>query len=228
MNAKIKTFFSGIIAVSLAMILSFGCSSPSTAGGSVSVPTLPEGSTINLSSSSVTADAIVNSMKFGWNLGNTLDAHENTEGWSNNKGSEESNWGMKGTASQALFDKLYDSGIRTVRIPISWHNHVDLSMNIDSGWMNHVKEIVNMAYSKGMYVIINIHHDNYVGDSLGSLAGFTLNEGDKSKSLTYVEKIWSQISAEFKDYDGHLVFETLNEPRIIGGDHEWGCNGYPE
>nr|ABX76046.1 endoglucanase [unidentified microorganism] len=226
MNKHFKTLFSGFIALCCAMILTLGCSSPSV--GSVPVPTLPEGSTIDLSSSSVTADAIVNSMKFGWNLGNTLDAHEGNEGWSSNKGSVESDWGMKGTASQALFNKLYDSGIRTVRIPISWHNHVDSSMNIDSGWMNHVKEIVNMAYSKGMFVIINIHHDNYEGSSLGTNAGFTLNAEDETKSLAYVEKIWTQISAEFKDYDGHVVFETLNEPRVIGGTHEWGCDGTPE
>ena len=87
MNAKLKTLFSGIVAVSFASIISFGCSNPSV--GSLPVPTLPEGQTIDLSDPSITAAVIVNSMKFGWNLGNTLDANENDEkgntGWDNQK-----------------------------------------------------------------------------------------------------------------------------------------------
>lgn len=228
MNAKLKTLFSGIVAVSFAAIISFGCSNPSV--GPLPVPTLPEGQTIDLSDPSITAAVIVNSMKFGWNLGNTLDANENDEngntGWDNQKQGDEIDWGQKGTATSALFKKLKESGIKTVRIPISWHNHVDAEMNIHSDWMNHVQEVVNMAYNEGLYIIINIHHDNYNG-SLGSKAGFTLYDSDKTQSLKFVEKIWTQIANTFKDYDGHLIFETLNEPRVIGDSHEWSCpNSY--
>ena len=168
-------------------------------------------------------------MKFGWNLGNTLDAHEGEEGekWTSQKNGTESDWGMKDTATTALFKKLKASGIKTVRIPISWHNHVDAEMNINSAWMNHVQEVVNMAYNEGLFVIINIHHDNYKGTDLGTKAGFTLYETDKTQSLKFVEKIWTQIANTFKDYDGHLIFETLNEPRVIGDSHEWSCpNSY--
>lgn len=87
--------------------------------------------------------------------------------------------------------------------------------------MKHVKNVVDMAYSKGLYVIINIHHDNYDGDSLGTNAGFTLKDSDKTQSLKFVESIWKQVAAEFKYYDDRLVFETLNEPRLIGDPHEW-------
>ena len=230
MNKTIRLnrhFFNRIIAFTFTMIIFAGCSDGSSGGSNnISVPTLPEGAEIDLSDNSITVATIVNSMKFGWNLGNTLDAHESP--WNTNKGSVECDWGMKDTATQALFNKLYDSGIRTVRIPVSWHNHVDSSMNINSGWMNHVKEIVDMAYSKGLFVIINIHHDNYEGESLGSNPGFTLFNADKTQSLNYIGKIWQQISDTFKNYDGHLVFETINEPRVIGDDHEWGCNGSPE
>ena len=226
MNAKFKSILSGIIAVSAAVILSIGCSSPSV--GPLPVPTLPEGETINLSSSDVDAAKIVNSMKFGWNLGNTLDANDAGENWSNQKAGTEIDWSLKDTATPALFKKLKASGIKTVRIPISWHNHVDAEMNINSAWMNHVQEVVNMAYNEGLFVIINIHHDNYEGTDLGTKAGFTLLDQDKAQSLKFVEKIWTQIANTFKDYDGHLVFETLNEPRVVGGNHEWGCDGTPQ
>lgn len=226
MNKKIKSLFSGIIASTLAMALFFGCANGND-GGSSPIPTptpvLPADQAIDLSNPAITARVIVNSMGFGWNLGNTLDANDDGENWGNNKGGEESDWGLKNTASDALFQKIKDSGMKSVRIPISWHNHVNNSMEIDSEWMNHVKEVVNMAYSKGLFVIINIHHDNYNG-TLGTKAGFTLYDSDKTQSLKFVEKIWTQVAATFKNYDGHLIFETLNEPRVIGDSHEWSCS----
>ena len=206
-----KKIFNSIVSLLavLTVITFFSCTSPSS------------------NDSTVSATAVVNSMKFGWNLGNTLDACDSGSNWSS-KTSEEIDWGLKGTATSELFQKLKDSGIKSVRIPVSWHNNVDSSFNIYSEWMNHVKEVVDMAYSKGLYVIINIHHDNYDGDSLGTNAGFTLKDSDKTQSLKFVESIWKQVAAEFKYYDDRLVFETLNEPRVIGEGHEWGCNGSPE
>lgn len=199
---KIFNSLVSLLAV-LTVITFFSCTSPSS------------------NDSTVSATAVVNSMKFGWNLGNTLDACDSGSNWSS-KTSEEIDWGLKNTATDQLFQKLKDSGIKSVRIPVSWHNHVDSSFNIYSEWMNHVKEVVDMAYSKGLYVIINIHHDNYDGDSLGTNAGFTLKDSDKTQSLKFVESIWKQVAAEFKYYDDRLVFETLNEPRLIGDPHEWG------
>lgn len=168
-----KKIFNSIVSLLavLTVITFFSCTSPSSS-----------------TDSEVSATSIVNSMKFGWNLGNTLDACNSGSSW-NSTTSEEIDWGLKGTATSELFQKLKDSGIKSVRIPVSWHNHVDSSFNIYSEWMNHVKEVVDMAYSKGLYVIINIHHDNYDGDSLGTNAGFTLKETDKTQSLKFVESI---------------------------------------
>ncbi|MGN0739103.1 MAG: glycoside hydrolase family 5 protein [Treponema sp.] len=202
-----KKIFNSIVSLLavLTVITFFSCTSPSS------------------NDSTVSATAVVNSMKFGWNLGNTLDACNSGDYWIS-KTSEEIDWGLKGTATSELFQKLKDSGIKSVRIPVSWHNHVDSSFNIYSEWMNHVKEVVDMAYSKGLYVIINIHHDNYDGSSLETSAGFTLKDSDKTQSLKFVESNWKQVAAEFKYYDERLIFETLNEPRLIGDSHEWGWN----
>ena len=167
---KIFNSLVSLLAV-LTVITFFSCTSPSS------------------NDSTVSATAVVNSMKFGWNLGNTLDACDSGSNWSS-KTSEEIDWRLKGTATSELFQKLKDSGIKSVRIPVSWHNHVDSNLNINSEWMKHVKNVVDMAYSKGLYVIINIHHDNYDGDSLGTNAGFTLKDSDKTQSLKFVESIW--------------------------------------
>lgn len=227
MNRHFKLFWTTLAAL-IASVMILGCADDSPANNSTPdpvIPVIPENQTvIDLSSSEVDAAKIVNSMRFGWNLGNTLDANDDKTNWNAQKKGEEIDWGLKNTASDKLFQKLCDSGIKTVRIPISWHNHVDSNMTINSAWMKHVKEVVDMAYTKGLFVIINIHHDNYNGTgSLGSKAGFSLMDEDKSQSEAFVTKIWTQVAKTFKDYDGHLVFETLNEPRVVGGSHEWNC-----
>lgn len=228
MNRHFKLFWTTLAAFA-ASVMILGCAAESSdnKSTSTSIPTIPEDQKIDLASEEIDAAKIVNAMKFGWNLGNTLDANNDKDNWSNQLGGNEIDWGLKNTASDKLFQKLCDSGIKTVRIPISWHNHVDSNMTINSAWMTHVKEVVDMAYNKGLYVIINIHHDNYNGSgSLGRKAGFSLLDEDKEQSENFVTKIWTQVANTFKDYDGHLVFETLNEPRVVGGSHEWNCNSW--
>lgn len=47
----------------------------------------------------------------------------------------------------------------SVRVPITWVGHLDENNNIDSEWMNRVKEIVDYILEEDLYCIINIHHD---------------------------------------------------------------------
>lgn len=123
--------------------------------------------------------------------------------------------------------------VLTVRIPVSWHNHLDSDFNINEEWLGKVSEIVNYALSQDMYVILNIHHD------CEKSSGFTSPDYDPEwaagnkdcyiypdnehleSSIKYVTKIWEQLGEEFKDCDNHLVFETMNEPRQVGNIHEW-------
>ena len=80
--------------------------------------------------------------------------------------------------------------------------------------MDRVYEVVNWALEEDMYVILNIHHDNlkkYMYPSYDCL--------DNSKK--YVTKVWEQIATKFGDCGDHLVFESLNEPRLVGTDIEW-------
>ena len=65
---------------------------------------------------------IVYDMQFGWNLGNTLDAHYGEKN-NNIDLSTETCWGQPET-TQAMIKGLAKSGIKTIRIPVSWHNHV--------------------------------------------------------------------------------------------------------
>lgn len=154
----------------------------------------------------------VQDMQVGWNLGNTLDANSDTN--SSNELSYETSWcGVKTT--QEMITAIKDAGFKTIRIPVSWHNHVSGDDFIISDiWMDRVQEIVDYAYNIGMYVILNIHHDTMVGY-------YYPNTENYDTSARFIESIWNQISDRFADYDEHLIFEAINEPRLKGTNYEW-------
>ena len=154
-------------------------------------------------------------MKIGWNLGNTLDASDCT--WVDDELKYESAWCGVITMPK-LIQSVKEKGFNTIRIPVSWHNHVSgEDFAISEVWMARVKEVVDMAIDEGMYVILNIHHD--VNESYYYPTSEYLDS-----SLHYVSSVWKQIAEEFAEYDEHLIYETLNEPRMVGSNFEWWIN----
>ena len=164
----------------------------------------------------MTAFEITENMQIGWNLGNTFDAYA-----SDAKGNvletagleTETCWGQP-QASQEMFDAIQEKGFNTIRIPTTWFQHLDEEDNIDPEWMARVHEVVDYAYKKGMYVILNVHHE----ETWVNRPDLGTAYDEMKPRLT---KIWEQIATEFADYDQHLIFETMNEPRAKGTDHEW-------
>ena len=157
----------------------------------------------------MSAFEITQNMKIGWNLGNSLDSTSN----SSNPGlSSETAWGNP-KATQELIDAIKAKGFNTVRIPTTWYQHLDENNNIDAQWLARVHEVVDYAYKRDMYVILNLHHEEWVNRSdIG-----TAYDEMKVKLLD----IWQQLADEFTDYDQHLIFECMNEPRAVGTTHEW-------
>lgn len=165
----------------------------------------------------VSAMQTVKDMTIGWNLGNTLDATGNSTI------NSETSWGQPKTTKE-IIDGLANSGIKTIRIPVSWAKHMDKkTYTIDPAWMERVKTIVDWAIEDGMYVILNDHHDNYKNPAkVPAGYGYYPNEQNKVESERFLLNLWTQIGLAFNNgYDEHLVFETLNEPRLIGTAHEW-------
>ena len=157
-------------------------------------------------------------MGFGWNLGNSFDAHN---GRGNEGLSSETSWGNP-TVTNAMIDKLVAKGFKTIRIPVTWHNHlIDQSYTIDPQWMKRVKTVVDYCIKKGLIVILNVHHDNSdYGVSYGK--GYYPRSNQMAESKKFLANVWSQITLAFNNgYDHRLIFELLNEPRLIGDDHEW-------
>lgn len=168
-----------------------------------------------------TAVQIVQAMGAGWNLGNTLDACDDKSGA--HKGLEtETSWGMPKTTKQTIA-AVVAGGFKSIRIPVSWHNHLT-NDKIDANWIARVKQIVDWALEKNLYVVINIHHDTWNGS--GNFWGYYPDNAHKEKSIQYVKNIWQQVASEFSSYDQRLIFETLNEPRLRNTAHEWYCGDY--
>ncbi|MDE6779986.1 MAG: cellulase family glycosylhydrolase [Ruminococcus sp.] len=158
----------------------------------------------------MTAFEITQDMKIGWNYGNSLDA---TKYMADHAGLEtETAWGNP-KATQATFDAVKAKGFNTVRLPTTWYQHLDENNNIDPEWMARVREVVDYCYKNDMYVILNIHHEEWI-----NRPDFDTAYEEMSVKL---KAVWKQIAEEFKDYDQHLIFEGMNEPRAAGQEYEW-------
>ena len=160
-------------------------------------------------------------LTIGWNLGNTLDAAK--DGVCNSGVSSETSWSCP-TTTEAMIKGIASAGFKTIRIPISWHNHITNTSTyaIDSAWMARVKEVVDWAYDAGLYVIINVHHDTAAAAGIVAGQGYYPATADKTISEAFLKAVWKQIATEFNnEYDEHLVFELLNEPRPRGSKYEW-------
>ena len=204
MKSVSKRYLSFILSLLMAMTIFVGLDLGDINAQALSGDTLKNAGT----------EAILEDMGLGWNLGNSLDATggsglDTETSWSNPK------------TTQALIDKVKSLGFNTVRVPVSWGKHVsDDNYTIDSAWLARVKEVVDYCYKNDMYVILNIHHDTKSSAS-ASGAGYYPRSSAYSSSEKFVTSVWSQVAEYFKDYDYHLIFETLNEPRLIGSDSEW-------
>lgn len=159
------------------------------------------------SAEGMSAAEIVKDMKIGWNLGNTLDCYNVT--WE--VSDFETAWGNPRT-TKAMIDTVKKAGFNAVRIPVSWNEHMN-GNKIDGDWLNRVNEVVDYVIDNDMYAIINVHHDDYTW--------LNPSKADEAAVKAKLVSIWEQLSDRFKNYDQHLLFEGMNEPRIIGGQDEW-------
>ncbi|MCL2018340.1 MAG: cellulase family glycosylhydrolase [Oscillospiraceae bacterium] len=170
---------------------------------------------------SITAAQVVAAMGTGWNLGNTFDSHNGsgTPGYALTTTSItalETHWlnGAGNVTTQTLIQAVKNAGFDTIRIPVTWHKVADPANNweIRADWMARVKEVVDWAYDLDMYVILNVHHDEYVIP----LRDDTIHSADPEYADKFLKSIWEQIAETFNnDYDEKLIFEGLNEPRTI-------------
>lgn len=146
--------------------------------------------------------AITAAMGMGWNLGNQLEA-------SSNKVPNETTWGNP-TITEDLIKAVKAQGFNTIRIPVSYLSKIGEAPDytIDSAWLDRVQEVVDYVVGNDMYAVMNIHGDGYYTVD-GSWLLCVDDNQDEIKAK--YEAVWKQIADRFKDYDEHLIFESMNE-----------------
>ena len=156
---------------------------------------------------------VARNMMPGWNLGNTLEAGNDANNFTNNGGlGAETSW--QGTrTTQEVIDYVRSLGFKSVRIPCAWvmgHITNAMQMTIDPQWMARVKEVVDLCINDGLYVVLNDHWDGgWVERSFEDTSNSTV-----TLNCERMKKLWTQIATEFRDYDEHLIFAGLNEPNV--------------
>ena len=174
-------------------------------------------------SANLTAAELVGKMGTGWNLGNTFDSYMSDgnypAGYALNTpiSQLEMLWitGSQNISTQTLINGVKAAGFDTIRIPVTWYKVADPNNNwkIRTDWLDRVQSVVNMAYNQNMYVIINIHHDDYI-----------MRPSNSSAGETAVTALWTQIAERFRNYDEKLIFEGLNEPRHRKNENAWNLS----
>lgn len=158
----------------------------------------------------MTAAEIARDMGAGWNLGNTLDAG-GADPMPISPLAQETAWGNPVTTSE-MIGLLKDTGFSTLRIPVTWQRHIGPAPDylIEKEFMNRVQEVVDYGIEREMYVILNLHHEDWCFPST-----------DNTEAAPKLTAVWRQIAARFAGYSEKLIFEAMNEPRMKGTPEEW-------
>lgn len=147
---------------------------------------------------------ITEAMGLGWNLGNQLEA-------SSGGLPSETCWGNP-EITKELIDTVKAQGFKTVRIPVSYLDMIGdgPDYKIDTDWLDRVQEVVDYVVNNDMFAIVNMHGDGYYTVDHSWL--LCAEDDDKQTEIKdKYGKVWTQIAERFKDYDQHLIFESMNE-----------------
>jgi endoglucanase len=160
-----------------------------------------------INTNSTTAKEIIVDMAAGFNLGNVFDNGINAS---------------TPATSKAIIDLYYNAGMRHVRIPTTWMDEFTINLADANGVLNtanprflELKETIDYALAKKMYVVLNTHHERWLKNNYDGSAAYDAK----------FSKLWTGIATFFKDYPKQLLFEVLNEPE--GKLGQWSGGGYP-
>ena len=160
------------------------------------------------------AHSLLAPIRAGWNLGNSLDAmkrglkpgeyvlpRETETAWRNPP------------VTRSLIHSVCNAGFGSVRVPVTWIQHLNDEGKVDPRWMDRVAEVVHWVLDEGMLCLLNVHHD-------AGCHGW-LQATDESYTVfgERFEKLWKQIASRFADEGERLVFEALNE--LLDGRGHW-------
>lgn len=142
------------------------------------------------------AAAVTRMLGRGINFGNALDAPSEGE------------WGL--SLKEGYFEAVAKAGFHSVRIPVRWAPHAGAAPDykIDPAYFARVDWALDQALSRGLAVVLNIHHDEAA-------------QNEPEKFIPRAAAFWRQIATRYQDRPARLVFELLNEPNGAMTDAKW-------
>ena len=163
----------------------------------------------------------------GINWGNELDSKANSSntipGDTSHRGDnymkQETAWGQP-EATLKNFQDIKAKGFDMVRIPVTWcyNSYTEPERDVDDltirhigrFWAYRVREVVDLALEAGLYVLINMHHEQPI---------IFTNANSTAMKQCYkdAENCWREIADKFKYYDQRLAFEGYNEVDNLKG-----------
>ncbi|KAH8734154.1 endoglucanase D precursor [Ilyonectria robusta] len=157
----------------------------------------------------ISASEFVNRLSPGWNLGNSLDAFPNEDSWNNPK------------VVESTFDDVKDAGFKSIRLPVTWAYHFTGTSNqgdspdwtVDPAWLERVSNVVRMVTSRGLYAIVNVHHDSALW------ADYSLSDANYTMIEEKFYRLWYQIGEKLACTSSLVAFEAINEPRGETEEH---------
>ncbi|CAG8405872.1 unnamed protein product [Penicillium salamii] len=147
--------------------------------------------------SAITASKFVSSLHPGWNLGNTLDAVPDEGSWNNVP------------VVVSTFDTVKAAGFKSVRLPVTWAYHFTGSSPdwiVDPAWLQRVSDVVDQIVARGLYVVVDVHHDSWVW------ADVTQSGADLAMIEEKFYRLWYQIGTKLACKSSLVAFEPINEP----------------
>jgi len=138
----------------------------------------------------LTPQQVLPNIMRGINIGNTLEPPDEA-GWN------------AGPLQEYYFDDYKEAGFTCIRIPVRWGPHTAESspFEVGSAWMARIEQVVDWGLERGLYLIINGHHEEWLKNDFSQ------------ENQTRYDSIWSQIAVRFKDKSPRLMFEMINEPQ---------------
>lgn len=166
----------------------------------------------------ITSMELISEMRIGWNLGNTFDSIIGSPSGNESATDWETAWGQPVT-TKAMIDSVKAQGFNVLRLPVTWEGKFGEAPDytINPEWLARVREVVDYAFENDMYVILNLHHEEW----------HMPKADNEEKAKEILVALWSQIADYFADYNEKLIFEGMNEPRLKGEPSEWN-GGTPE
>lgn len=202
MNRKILKKVGAAVAAAI-MLASFAGCSKEKSKDAPDETTVTESAVVHDEIRDIPSTELVKEIKIGWSLGNTLDSTATGIG-------AETAWGNIKTTKE-MITAVKDAGFNGIRVPVTWGTHMDAENKVDEEWMNRVQEVVDYAYTQDMYVILNIHHEDWHDPYYDTAEA----------SIAKLQTLWTQIGTRFAEYDERLIFEGMNEPRKRNTPQEW-------